>query len=118
MAKDIPGNVGSALNSLTFGSKIEGNITADSDFRIDGEVIGNINCNGKVVIGTHGQIKGNILCSNAEIIGTVTGNFQVTETLTLRSTAKITGDVYTKSLVIEPGASFNGSCTMKNGAEI
>ncbi len=117
MAKENPGNSGSALNSLTLGSKIEGNITADSDFRIDGEVIGNIHCNGKVVIGTHGQIKGNILCTNAEIIGAVIGDFQISETLTLRATAKITGDVSAKNLVVEPGATFNGSCSMKNSAE-
>lgn len=114
MSKDNQGVYGTNINSLTFGSKIEGNISADSDFRIDGQVIGNINCSGKLVIGTHGQIKGDLICSSAEIIGMVEGNLKISETITLRSTAVIKGDVFTKNLVVEPGATFNGSCTMKD----
>ena len=42
---------GMMFNALTAGSKIVGNITADSDFRIDGLIEGEINCTGKIVIG-------------------------------------------------------------------
>lgn len=113
MAKDLSTNSGATYNSLTQGSKIEGNIIADNDFRIDGEVQGDIICKGKVVIGQHGILKGTISCVNAEIIGKVTGNINVSESLTLRSTANIQGEVKTKILVVEPNAVFNGSCSMK-----
>lgn len=114
MAKETATNAGAMYNALTNGSKIVGKIFADTDFRIDGEVEGTINCNGKVVIGQKGILKGSISCVSAEIIGTVDGDIVVSETLSLRSTAIITGDVKTKVLVVEPNAVFHGTCSMKD----
>lgn len=114
MAKEVAANTGAMYNALTNGSKIVGKIFADSDFRIDGEVEGTITCNGKVVIGQKGYLKGSISCINAEIIGKVDGDIVVSETLSLRSTAIIKGDVKTKILMVEPNAVFNGTCSMKD----
>lgn len=113
MAKEIVNNSGLMYNSLTKGSKIVGKIIADSDFRVDGDVEGDIVCNGKIIIGQNGFLKGTISCSNAEIVGTVEGNIVCSETLTLRSTANLTGDIKTKVIVVEPNANFNGACSMK-----
>jgi len=113
MAKEVVVNTGAMYNALTNGSKIVGKIFADSDFRIDGDVEGTITCNGKVVIGQKGFLKGSISCVNAEIVGTVEGDIVVTETLSLRSTAVIKGEVKTKVLMVEPNAVFNGTCSMK-----
>ncbi len=114
MAKEVVANMGAMYNALTNGSKIVGKIFADSDFRIDGEVEGTISCSGKVVIGQKGFLKGSITCINAEVVGTVEGDINVSETLSLRSTAIIKGDVKTKILMVEPNAVFNGTCTMNN----
>lgn len=114
MAKEIVINTGAMYNALTNGSKIVGKIFADSDFRIDGEVEGTITCSGKVVIGQKGFLKGSISCVNAEIIGTVEGDIVVSETLSLRSTSIINGEVKTKVLVVEPNAVFNGTCSMRD----
>lgn len=108
-------NVGGVMyNSLTNGSKIVGKIQADSDFRIDGEVEGDIVCKGKLIIGQHGSLRGTIVCVNAEILGLVEGSVEVAEMLTLRSTAQITGEVKTNVLMVEPNAKFNGSCSMSD----
>lgn len=114
MAKEIVNNTGAMYNALTNGSKIVGKIFADSDFRIDGEVEGTITCNGKVIIGQKGVLKGSISCVSAEIIGTVEGDIIVSETLSLRATAVIMGEVKTKVLMVEPNAIFNGSCSMRD----
>ena len=118
MAKEVLNNTGSMYNSLTNGSKIIGKIVADNDFRIDGEVEGDIVCNGKVIIGKTGILKGKISCVNAEIIGSVVGDIVVSDTLSLRSTANITGEVRTKVLVVEPNAVFNGSCSMRENTTL
>jgi len=117
MAKEVVQNSGIIYNSLTNGSKIIGEIIADNDFRIDGEVEGKITCKGKVIIGQKGFMKGSITCSNTEILGKVEGELIVFDTLTLRETAIVKGDVKTKVLVIEPNAIFNGSCSMQNNLE-
>ena len=103
---------GSMFNALTVGSKIVGNITADSDFRIDGLIEGDLNCSGKVVIGEAGRIKGTVVCANAEILGLMEGKITCSQQLSLRTSGKINGDVHTKTLIVEPGALFNGTCSM------
>ncbi len=103
---------GLMFNALTAGSKIVGNITADSDFRIDGTIEGEVNCSGKVVIGESGCIKGSIVCLNAEILGLMDGKITCKQQLSLRASGKIIGDVQTKTLIVEPGAMFNGTCSM------
>ena len=103
---------GLMFNALTAGSKIVGTITADSDFRIDGMIEGDLNCSGKVVIGEAGRVKGSIDCQNAEILGLLDGKIKCHQQLSLRTSGKIHGDVQTKTLIVEPGALFNGTCAM------
>ncbi|MDY2943205.1 MAG: polymer-forming cytoskeletal protein [Paludibacteraceae bacterium] len=103
---------GTLYNALTAGSKIIGTIIADSDIRIDGTVEGDLQCSGKVVIGEKGKLKGTIDCQNAEIMGAMEGKIAVHHTLALRATGKILGDVKTQTLIVEPNAVFNGSCSM------
>ncbi len=113
MAKDNNNNNGASFhNALTAGSKIVGTITADSDFRVDGHVEGDLTCKGKVVVGQKGYIKGTIDCMNAEIYGTIDGKMNVSEILTLRQTAVINGEINVGTLIIEPNATFNGTCVM------
>ena len=103
---------GLMFNALTAGSKIVGKISADSDFRIDGTIEGELKCTGKVVIGEAGKIKGTVICQNAEILGLMDGKITCNQQLSLRASGKIQGEVQTKILVVEPGAQFNGSCSM------
>ena len=103
---------GLMFNALTAGSKIVGTVTADSDFRIDGMIEGDLNCSGKVVIGEAGRVKGTIVCQHAEILGLLEGKIHCHQQLSLRTSGKIHGDVQTKTLIVEPGALFNGTCAM------
>ena len=107
---------GMLFNALTAGSKIVGTITANSDYRIDGLVEGDLNCTGKVVLGEAGKIKGTVVCQNAEILGMMDGKITCQQQLSLRASGKIQGDVHTKTLIVEPGALFNGTCSMGGNA--
>jgi len=108
MAKDS----GVIYNSLTHGSKIIGKVIADKDFRVDGEIEGEIICAGKIVIGAQGILKGDMQCAFAEVLGKVEGNISVSDTLSLRESSTILGEVKTKILVIEPKAILHGSVSM------
>ena len=103
---------GTMYNAITSGSKIIGTIIADGDIRIDGTVEGEMQCAGKVVIGEKGLVKGAIACQNAEIMGVIDGKITNSQTLALRSTGKIKGEVITQTLIVEPNALFNGTCQM------
>lgn len=107
-------SAGGLHNTLAAGTTVKGNIITETDFRLDGQVEGDISCSGKIVIGPKGRVIGNIISSNAEIIGEVEGSVHVSEKLVLKATANIKGDVYAQSLEIEPNARFNGVCNMSS----
>ncbi len=99
-------------NQIKKGTKIQGNLSSESDVRIDGTIEGNLNVKGKVIIGHTGEIIGDITCAICEISGKVKGKLSIDGSLTLKSSANFTGEMATKKLIIEPGAVFNGSCKM------
>ncbi|MHB9056602.1 MAG: bactofilin family protein [Paludibacteraceae bacterium] len=108
---------GGIINIIASGTKIIGKVSVESDFRLDGEVEGDIFGKTKVVIGEKGYLKGSLTCANAEIIGRVNGNINTSQSLTLRSTAELNGDVKIKSLIVEPNAIFNGTCSMRENGQ-
>ena len=103
-----------SINLLSLGTVVKGEIKLNGDFRIDGMFIGSINCKGKVVVGASGVIEGEIICQNADFSGEVKATVKVAELLTLKESAKFTGDITTNKLAIEPGAKFSGQCVMEN----
>ncbi len=100
-------------NVIGITTKITGDIVSDGDFRIDGEVEGNVKTSGRLIIGKDGIIKGTIDCANADVEGKISGKLTCSETLSLKASAVIDGEVYLEKLSVEPGATFNATCSMK-----
>ncbi len=101
-------------NRIVEGTIIRGNILSHTDFRLDGNLVGNFQTTGKIVIGPAGSIKGDIVCKNADIEGKFEGKIQVAEMLNVKSKASIHGEVICSKLSVEPGAEFSASCVMKH----
>ncbi len=97
------------LNRLVAGTKLIGDLTANSSLRVDGEIIGNVNCNGKLVLGQEGIINGNINASEVEIDGKVEGHINAELLLILHQTASVVGDIHTGRIIIEDGAQIEGN---------
>lgn len=102
------------VNLIENGTKIKGDIESNGDFRIDGTLIGSIKSKGKIVVGTTGTVEGNISCRNADISGKVKAQINITELLSLKASADVSGDIKTAKLSIEPGTKFTGTCDMGN----
>jgi len=98
-------------NSIVANTSVEGNINANTDIRIDGSLNGNLKCEGKVIIGPQGTIIGEVVCENAVIEGRFDGKLKVKDSLQVKETAVITGEVDTDNLTVQAGASFNVSCS-------
>ncbi|MFS4466290.1 bactofilin family protein [Maribacter sp. 2210JD10-5] len=105
--------LGGQPNRIEKNTKIKGDIISEADFRIDGKLDGNVKTSGKVVIGKDGYIHGKVECVNADIEGSFNGELLVSDLLSLKSSAVIEGTVSVTKLAVEPGATFNASCTMK-----
>lgn len=101
-----------SINLIGNGTSIIGDIKSNGDVRIDGTLKGNISISGKLVVGPSGNIEGNIICQNADISGEIHGKVSVTELLSLKSSAKVLGDIVTGKISIEPNATFTGTCNM------
>ena len=107
MGKENPGN---AVNLLCEGTVIVGDIKTKNDIRIDGII------KGKIITA---KIEGNIDCCNVDVLGVVLGDIQASGTVSLKSSAKVIGNIVSSVLSIEPGVIFNGNCQMtkKEGRE-
>ena len=101
-------------NRIVQGTVIKGNIFSKADFRLDGELIGNFETSGKLVIGPAGSVIGDIICKNVDIEGLFSGIVQVTELLNVKATAIILGEAKVGKLSVEPGANFTATCIMNS----
>jgi cytoskeletal protein CcmA (bactofilin family) len=105
-------NTTQSINIINEGTIIKGDIMANGDIRIDGELIGNIEAKGRLVIGPNGKVDGEINCNNIEVSGYIKGKVKVSEMLTMKASAKIYGDLVAGKLSVEPGSLFTGTCSM------
>ena len=101
-----------AVNMIGAGTVITGDVYSKGDIRVDGTLKGSVITEGKVVLGREGVIEGDIECSTADISGAIKAKITVSQLLSLKTSAKLNGDIITNKLSIEPGAEFTGSCSM------
>jgi cytoskeletal protein CcmA (bactofilin family) len=102
------------VNRICEGTELKGSVKSSADLRIDGKIEGNIQCEGKIIIGEKGYIKGDIISKNMEVSGHIEGTISVEGQLAFKSTAVVEGEITVNKLVIEIGAVFNGNCHMSN----
>ncbi len=107
-----PISSGNGATLVSAGTTLKGDISSNSDLRIDGTIIGNINSSAKIIIGSTGMVEGDIAGNNADVVGKVNGNIRVKELLQLRDQSVVTGNLYAGKLQVEPTATFNGQCHM------
>tara|TARA_Y100000385_G_C13032870_1_gene611589 strand:+ start:991 stop:1416 length:426 start_codon:yes stop_codon:yes gene_type:complete len=107
----------SQQNTIAQGTIFTGDLTSEGDFRIEGIINGSLTTSGKVVVGKTGSLEGVLTCENADMEGKFKGTLHVSNTLNLRSTAHIEGEVQIGKLSVEPGATFNANCLMKGSVK-
>lgn len=99
-------------------SRIEGQLIASESTRVDGTLRGKILSESTVIIGEHGVIYGDIDGFEILVAGTVYGNLHAQQRIQLTETGRVVGDLFTKTLVIDEGASFRGGCSMEIAANM
>ncbi len=106
------GSKSEEITIISNGVKIEGKITSSGNIRIDGEIQGDIISQSYVTIGEQGQVNGQINADFITIGGKVSGTVRAKEKLVLDPNGYLKGDIFTKILVIEAGARFDGKSKM------
>jgi cytoskeletal protein CcmA (bactofilin family) len=111
LAREIKeGNLSGFVGS---GTHVTGEANFKALMRVDGNLSGRVtSTSGTLIVGANGKVDANIEVAIAVVQGTVNGDIIATQRLELGRAAKLTGNIQTASLMIEPGALFEGSCKM------
>jgi cytoskeletal protein CcmA (bactofilin family) len=91
---------------------VRGDVLVKGAIRVDGMLEGNVEVSGNLFIGKTGFVKGIIHTDNFVIAGRFEGNVEATSKVTLNSSGKLWGDIVCRTLLIEDGAIFQGTCSM------
>ena len=105
------------VSRISAGTVIKGEIVSPNDIRIDGLFEGKVISKSRVVIGESANVKGDIICENIDLWGKVEGNLYVKDTLALKEGSNINGNLHIRRLLVELGATFNGTCKTITEAE-
>lgn len=99
-------------NHIAQGTKINGDILTEGDIRIDGQLEGSVQSQGKVVVGHTGNIKGEVKCQTANISGRVSGKLNAAEMVSFQESGVFSGEMVYGKLSVDPGATLEGTFTI------
>lgn len=92
------------------GSAVSGNLKIAGFVAVHGDLDGDLEATGKVIVSEDARIRGNITAKSAIIGGVVEGNVTAPDFIQLFQTASVVGDISTRRLVLEDGVLFHGHC--------
>ena len=92
------------------GSSITGNLRINGFVRLDGDINGNLETDGNIIIGDGARIKGDVKAKAVIVGGIVVGNILAQESIKLLSDSAVLGDVISRKVQIEDKATFHGHC--------
>ncbi|MDB6088839.1 MAG: hypothetical protein JWN85_1623 [Gammaproteobacteria bacterium] len=95
--------------------RFKGELHADEDLLIRGQIEGSISHSQRLTICHEGQVKAGITGQVIVVEGTVEGDLNATTSVAVMSGAHLTGDVSAPSVSIVEGAHFNGRVLMEPG---
>jgi cytoskeletal protein CcmA (bactofilin family) len=92
-------------------SKVTGDVESLGTILLEGTVLGNLKGE-KVILGEKAYIQGDISANQISIAGKIEGHLLGKESVVIMGTARINGDIFTRSISMMDGAIFNGMCHM------
>jgi cytoskeletal protein CcmA (bactofilin family) len=98
--------------------RFKGEIVADEDLLVEGEVEGSILHTRSLTIGANGRMRGDIRARRVVVQGVVDGNLYALESVIVRPGATVNGDVFSHRVSIEEGARMCGRIDMDNAPAV
>jgi cytoskeletal protein CcmA (bactofilin family) len=98
---------------LSAGVEVEGAMKVASGLiRLDAHFKGEISCEGTILVNDQAEVEAVIHTKLISVSGKVKGAIHASERLEIKEHGIVVGDIYTPSLVIDPGGYFDGQCHM------
>ncbi|MDX1916311.1 MAG: polymer-forming cytoskeletal protein [Methylophilus sp.] len=105
----IDSNIDTLIGAET---RLEGDIHFSGGLRIDGAVRGNVtepmDKLSTLILSEHGRVEGEVTAAKIVLNGKVLGTVKASQFIELQPKARITGDLYYKSLEMHTGAVIEG----------
>ena len=92
------------------GSAVSGDVRANGFIRVDGDIDGNLDSTGNIIIGNKARINGNINALSTVVGGIVIGDIYAPNGIKLLSSSAVIGNICTKNFEIEENVIFHGHC--------
>ena len=100
------------VSRISQGTAIHGDLTSPTDIRVDGQVDGSLFSEGKVVVGESARLSGKLFGTTIDFRGKMDGDVFVSDTLSLKSSSTVNGNIHVRRIQVEMGAQINGSFKM------
>jgi cytoskeletal protein CcmA (bactofilin family) len=93
---------------------VKGELEGSEDLSIEGQVEGKIELRDHTLtIGSGGRIKAQVFAKAVVVCGELVGNISASETVVIRDTGSVDGDIVSPRVAIADGAHFRGSIDMQ-----
>jgi cytoskeletal protein CcmA (bactofilin family) len=94
-------------------TKLKGEFEIDGILRIDGIFHGSVKGKTQVLIGERGEAYIDLEADEMVIGGKVEGNIRLRGKIQVLPSGFLKGEITASNIIIEPGATFQGKCTMR-----
>ncbi|HZG85013.1 polymer-forming cytoskeletal protein [Paenibacillus sp.] len=112
-ARKASKNVSATDTFIGEGTVVEGKIVTSASLRIEGTVVGDIECQGDVFIGEKAQVRSIIAARSVFAAGKIEGSVLTKGKLTITSKGRVDGDIVVGSLHVSEGGVLRGQCAME-----
>ena len=92
------------------GAFITGDLKLEGFTRVDGDIYGNLETTGKLIIGENARIRGSLTAKSVIVIGIVEGDILAPEGVHLFSSAVVLGDVISRKVKADEKVVIEGYC--------
>lgn len=92
------------------GSAVSGNLKIAGFVTVHGDLDGDLETTGKVIISEHARVRGNITAKSVIVGGVVEGDITAPDFIQLFETASVIGNLATHRLELQDGVLFQGHC--------
>jgi cytoskeletal protein CcmA (bactofilin family) len=99
------------------GAKLEGTVVSAGSLRIDGQIKGQVNADGDVMLSPQSSVEADIRAQNVSVAGRFKGSIVVKGRAEIARGGRVDGNITSKTLVVEEGAVFQGQSIMDQQAQ-
>jgi cytoskeletal protein CcmA (bactofilin family) len=109
---NMPGNATRTVMILGKTLRFKGELSADEDLVLLGQIQGSINHTASLTVGFGGVVIGNVRARVITVKGTVEGDLEASDSIVVSPSANVVGDLVAPRVSVVDGATFNGTVRM------